>query len=385
MILIKNTVRIFLLFLTLFRNKNLVLLRSCHNVFTGNCKYVHIEIKKHFSQKKLIWITDTEKQAQEFKNLEIAAFSYEKNSFYLTILILIAKYHFSDGCWLTWDSFSKGTRAISIDFWHGLGVKYDMCDAVSNIFLINKFENFFLRLNKKNFYHISSSNYLSNMVLRAYRMPLDMGRVLGAPRISPLLMRKNELEKFIDAEGGTIKEIKEKIKNFDKTYLYVPTYRDNNENFLNFLNLDLVALNKSLYHKNAFMIFKMHPFCDLKIESNYSNIISLNKNLDVYLLLALVDCIITDYCSLYFDIMWKKEKQILLLHGDIEIYKKNNRDIYQENLRDMQTSTVLSNFKQLIDFINGKISYRTTPQTTINKYWDPFILKEPHAYLKFLK
>ncbi|MDE7088974.1 MAG: CDP-glycerol glycerophosphotransferase family protein, partial [Prevotella sp.] len=58
-----------------------------------------------------------------------------------------------------------------------------------------------------------------------------------------------------------------------------------------------------------------------------SNIVILDKNMDVYPILPFTDVLITDYSSIYYDYILMENKGIILFPFDYDEYIKNSRDL----------------------------------------------------------
>lgn len=368
------------------RDNNLILFTGCHTNFTGHCKYVHLEISKRFPNKRLVWLVSTQKQQEQLSRLGIESYSYEneKNFWIIQKLKLKARYFFTDGLFNLGFAATAKDDTYAFDFWHGFPLKKIAYEILP---LHPKYQRFRLKVFKSsNHFHVGHSEYACQEVLKRYRLPENLGKVWGNPRIQPMLMEKVELDQFIAKHtGAEEKELSRLMKKFKKVYFYVPTYRDDQVDFLKTLRLDLAALSQALEREGALFIFKMHPLSKLDQEKNsYHNIKWVKKTIDIYPLMALSDCIISDYSSTYVDAMWCQDKQVMMLHGDVEEYK-SGRPLNQEAFEAIKEHAfILQDFPALLRFIDGEIPYKPLPQFFIDKYWDPEVLKNPHKYLDYI-
>ena len=119
------------------------------------------------------------------------------------------------------------------------------------------------------------------------------------------------------------------LKKFKTSFVYLPTFRDSNVDFIEEAGIDLAQLNELMKAKDAVFIFKMHPktVIDLSKVTTFSNLSIMHKDADIYTFLPLTDCLITDYSSVYFDYLLLR-KRLMLFPFDFDDYLKNNRNLY---------------------------------------------------------
>ncbi|MBI6312266.1 CDP-glycerol glycerophosphotransferase family protein, partial [Proteus mirabilis] len=146
------------------------------------------------------------------------------------------------------------------------------------------------------------------------------------PRCNLLNMEKTLLQNFIENNEPpeTINLIKE-IKNYNEVFIYMPTWRENNKNFLDNFLFHLGKLNENLKQKNKLLLLKLHPrtpSINKNSINHYSNLILLNNKTDIYPILPFTDTLITDYSSIYYDYILMKEKRIIFFIPDYNSYIK---------------------------------------------------------------
>jgi CDP-glycerol glycerophosphotransferase (TagB/SpsB family) len=150
------------------------------------------------------------------------------------------------------------------------------------------------------------------------------------PRCEIFRWGKKELTSFIEKyEPKETLYIINKIQLYKRTYLYMPTWRESRHNFILSAGFDFDLLNKIMTIKKQIFLIKVHPGVNLNLEemSMYSNIIILDKKIDVYPILPFTDILITDYSSIYYDYLLLNDKHILLFPFDYEDYITYNRDL----------------------------------------------------------
>jgi CDP-glycerol glycerophosphotransferase (TagB/SpsB family) len=126
-------------------------------------------------------------------------------------------------------------------------------------------------------------------------------------------------------------------------------------------------------------MLKLHPnsLKLYKFERNeFSNIYIFKENVDIYPILPLTDCLITDYSSIFFDYMLL-EKEIVFYIPDFDKYRNSLRGFYF----DYEQITIGEKFYQLNDLIKylrknnkNKIDYVKYKKIK-NIFWDENICK----------
>ena len=117
-------------------------------------------------------------------------------------------------------------------------------------------------------------------------------------------------------------------ENFDKIYLYAPTWRDNSI-IKPFSDLFLEKLNGYLEKNNSIFLVKMHPVTKERINCDlYRNIIDITDcNYDTQELLKYSDILIVDYSSISID-FYLTNKPIIFYPYDKKSYYSIDREMY---------------------------------------------------------
>ena len=122
------------------------------------------------------------------------------------------------------------------------------------------------------------------------------------------------------------------ITQFDKVYLYMPTFRDSNPNFLQDLEFDAAALNVTLRASNVVLLIKLHPATPdaaLKHFADHSNIRILDGADDIYPILSFCDYLITDYSSIFIDFLLL-DREMFFFPFDFYSYIAKSRSLYYD-------------------------------------------------------
>lgn len=169
-----------------------------------------------------------------------------------------------------------------------------------------------------------------------------------------------------------------------KVILWLPTYREYDENFLiSTINEEqLEEINDFLKDINCRMIVKLHPLQNKELIKNQYSFIEfiseeelMKQNITVYTLLRNADGLITDYSSVYFDYMLL-DRPIAFAVADIEEYK-NQRGLIFENPKEYMPGMEIKNKfdveKFISDIFNEQDNYRKQRKIVndkINYYQD---------------
>jgi CDP-glycerol glycerophosphotransferase (TagB/SpsB family) len=312
------------------RNKNKWVIGS-HIGFAGNSKYFFIYTITEENKKMCYWIASSRKEAQIVRNLGLP--SYYKWSVVGLYHLLTAKiYIFSSH--LTDINFFTSGNAKRINFWHGVGIKkiefelsigsgkkvYDEKNLISRIYLPQIF--------KKPHFFLVTSSLMKEHFKQCFKITDKECFECGYPRNDIFYWNKKKLKTFIkNYEIKYIQLLVDQLENYNQSYMYMPTWRENRRDFIDSSKFDFVALNSVLKEKNELFLLKLHPTTNLNIKEKISNILIIDKNIDIYPILPFTNILITDYSSIYYDYLLLKDKNIILFPFDYNDYILNNREL----------------------------------------------------------
>lgn len=184
-------------------------------------------------------------------------------------------------------------------------------------------------------------------------IPLDNCIVGVYPRSQLLIKGKDAAMEFIKRhEPKETLDFVTKLKSFSKTYIYMPTWRNDQSDFIKQASINWNELNEVLRRKGELFIVKLHPFThiDTNEVSGYSNIVLYPSDSDLYTVLPFIDCLITDYSSIYTDFLMMN-KEIILFVFDYDKYVKNSYDL--ENFDYYFVGKRAESFTMLLDIISS--------------------------------
>ena len=184
------------------------------------------------------------------------------------------------------------------------------------------------------------------------------------PRCYYLCRGRSEMISFIEKYETTYtKSLINRIGTFDQCYLYMPTWRNGqNDSFIQDAGFDFDDLNRILRERNAIFLFKLHPAVKIvwNNEADLSNIVFLDKNMDIYPILYFVSTLITDYSSIYYDYLLL-DRNIILFPFDKQEYISNSDDLvfdYDKYTPGIQVRTIRDLLSILSSDINCKVPNR---------------------------
>lgn len=291
--------------------------------FGDNPKYLFLYVQRYHPDLRAIWITRDERIYHELrqKGLEV----HMKCSIRGLYHCLTAGVYIYNTFPQDINYFSSGD-AMLLNMWHGVGLKtIEFSITRGSLVECYREKKLKYRLHmpwrfKKPDYLLSSSPFQSLPFAKAFRIPIERCLNIGYPRNDVMLMpeavRLQLIQKY--EHPDTIPFIS-KLQNFNKVYLYMPTWRDS-PTFLADLGLDVQRINKLMQAKNELLIMKMHVNTANIPAEGLSNVWTLPWCLDVYTIFPYTHTLITDYSSVLYDYLLLPGKEIMLFVYDMENY-----------------------------------------------------------------
>ncbi|MCT8668325.1 CDP-glycerol glycerophosphotransferase family protein, partial [Glaesserella parasuis] len=110
-------------------------------------------------------------------------------------------------------------------------------------------------------------------------------------------------------------------------FLYTPTWRDNSYDFIKKSEINFELLDNLMKENNSIFLVKLHSATKLSVDfSKYNNIRLIDNKQDPMKLLAIADCLITDYSSIYLDYLIV-DRPIIFFSFDLDEYLQG-REMY---------------------------------------------------------
>lgn len=325
--------------------------------FDGNSKYFMIDVVEHHPSIRPIWITKRRKEIQSLKQKGLEA--YYSFSIKGIIMSLRASKYIVSGSLADINFYTSG-GAKYIQLWHGIGIKCCLWNNKNSVFNTkNKIVGFILRPSfyVRPDYILGASSMMNKHLASMFRVNQDVCRSTLYPRCEIFFREKRDIENFVKRwESPEIIEFIEKLKTYKKVFLYMPTFRDNNPEFLEQQKWDLERLDNELKRINGLLIVKLHPHMTSTLRfENYSSITEIKKNIDIYSILAFTHCLITDYSSVLYDYILMNGKEIIRYVPDLDEYISKSRDLLMD-YKSNSVGVIASSFEELLSHIGDDLS-----------------------------
>lgn len=319
------------------RDRRLWVIGAQKESFSCNPKYFFIETSLDPDlDVRCVWISRSETVVRKIRAMGLEAEVFPSlKAFYLCVR---AGCYFVN-CSAKDISFNLSKNAFYVNFWHGIplkniqGVKNNSLSRAGGKYggarlLFNKVFN-----PREVFSYdrvLSPSRYVVDYSFSsAFDLPAECFLLSGYPRNDIFLKSGLELDRHIEKYDEDLLPILEWVKDKGKVFMYMPTWRDTDEDFVKLSGIDFDDLNSRLARLGACLLLKMHPNTkiDLSRLSGMSNILVVESKSDVYPLMNYVDFLITDYSSIYFDFLLL-DRPIIFFCFDMESYLDSCRDLY---------------------------------------------------------
>ncbi len=296
------------------------------NGYGCNPKYITKEILKRGLNYDLVWLVNKNVNTNDMpKEIRIVDFKSSKaNKELITAKIWIDNYrkisHLKKG-------IKKRENQKYIQTWHGsLGIK--KLDADVKMFN-NSFNKSWLYLAKNDSqimdYLITNSSFEENVLKNALWFNNET-KQFGHPRNDIFFYNETELNKI---KQKVFKSLN--IKENNKIFLYVPSFRDDYRLNCYMLNLENIQNTlKKKFGNDWTILIRVHPKISKYSKKlfNYNDtIIDASKYSDIQELLASADIAMTDYSSCIFDFMLSR-KPAFIFATDIEEYNTDRGFYY---------------------------------------------------------
>ncbi len=297
------------------------------NELAGNVLRLMLAIDRLYAHKyRIVLATEWGKRGKIRKMLDHYGLSNVKLCYYHTKSYFrnaySAKYLISDSTLA--NLFVKKEGQIYLNTWHGTPYK---CMGIDNIADCLKMDNV-----QRNFfmadYLLYPNEYCMEKMTKAYSLPgLYSGKVIleGYPRCSV----------FQDKNRGTA--VRKLFGLTDKrVYFYMPTFRHNDTDETGRSQTEILKdyldeLDKVLADDEVFYV-KLHNLVQKELMrmsfSAYKHIKAFPEGIEPYDFLTGVDCLITDYSSIFYDFAVTKKKIVMFVYDEETYYK--NRNMYEQ-------------------------------------------------------
>ena len=287
--------------------------------FSDNTLHMYRYIKRQKTNKQLSWLIYD-------KNIyDLLLQKGYKNIFYLKSISGIWEYlrskiiiTSSSSLWQVKSPFQK-----QFDLWHGIPLKTVLCMGEKHISPKRQAGNITRRFATSN---LEKAQLAASFDYNAIRIS-----VTGHPRTDALFNKEKKLSQLLGMD----------VSKYNNVIFYMPTYRQgyrdkqegttfNVENIFRMKEYDHQKFLEFLERNKILFLLKLHPYEEKLYEDTalgdnikwITNTFLVEHDLDTYDIFYEVDTLITDYSSIYFDILLL-DKKIIFLPLDLDIYERN--------------------------------------------------------------
>lgn len=368
------------------RNKKLWIFGSYNDSFTDNSKYLFIEVNSTNPDIEAVWVTGNKSLVKQLTSQGYKAYYRWSLSGVLKSIrgrVYVFNSYVSDINYWT----SGGV--VLINLWHGIPLKkieYDIKFGLlgkkynSNWTCLYKiiYPNYF----KKPTFFLSTSPQVSNLFCNAFRIQITQCLDFGYPRTDLFFKPLSEVIAYIRDSEPLMYNYYELMKPFEKTIIYMPTFRESGTNNINDI-LDMSELNYSLSNSNTLLFIKQHSNISNCTTGHYSNIVFLHSSIDVYPLLPFTTALITDYSSIFCDYLLLN-KPIIFYAFDKEDYLSGERGFYF-NYDDFVPGDIVESFEMLLQAIKSIDEQLCDKRDSIkNMLWDKYCGQSSVRLISFI-
>ena len=215
-------------------------------------------------------------------------------------------------------------RARKVMLWHGVGLK-----KVGNHAAATRLDRLLSpELFRPPFRFVAPSPFMAAHFGRYLEIPSERMVEAMYPRNEVFDKSPEELRRFIRRYDASLAASLDRLEPGARLFLYMPTFRETGEDFVAAAGFDFRALNALMEELGAYFLLKFHPFTRWKPEAvaGLPRIVPLEGRMDMYPLLPLVDTLVTDYSSIYYDFILLPGKRVIPFPFDYEHYLSDCRD-----------------------------------------------------------
>lgn len=303
--------------------------------YCDNSKYLFLYLHCHFEKEiHCIWIARTNEEKKCLKKLDFEVYKKWsiKGMFHcLTAGVYIFSSNVSDINY--WTSGS----AVKVNLWHGVGIKKL---GLKGSVTYNPHSLFNRMMTPYNYdrstVFITTSRLMTDHFEVCYALTSAQTRQIGYPRCDFIMQNEETIYQYIRRyESAEMLCLVDSLKSYKKVFIYMPTFRDDQTDFMQLSGIDFEDLNETLVSIGSLLLVKMHPATRMNFDvvSACSNIKLMDKRMDVYPLLPFTDVLITDYSSIYYDYILIEGKKVILFPFDYDTYIRNSRDLAYDYLQ----------------------------------------------------
>lgn len=148
----------------------------------------------------------------------------------------------------------------------------------------------------------------------------------GYPR-NDVMFRTPDRIDLLGVDATALASVQTYKKGGFKVVFYMPTFRDTGGNAFSDGALDLSAMDTFGRRNKILFLLKFHPYVDVQCNLDFKTIKFVNAQSDIYPLLPLADCLLTDYSSVAYDFLLTGLPQVFFPY-DLDKYLSQDRGMF---------------------------------------------------------
>lgn len=351
---------------------------SYSNAFNDNSKYLYIHVVENHVDIDAVWITDD--AAVQLLVRSAGGRAYARWSFQGLYACLTSKYWFYSA-YVKDINYYCSRNATLVNLWHGIPLKKIEFD-IKHGPLAKLYENpsfgerhifspFVFKC--PHFVLSTSENVSSEAFSSAFRVSHERCLALGYPRTDVFFKSSDEQEKALRRWATPeVRALIDEIKKFNSCFIYMPTWRDANPDFIEKSGWNFSILSEMLVANKSLLLLKLHVATPREIIQDIaglSNIYLVPATEDIYSILPHTSGLITDYSSVAFDYVLLN-KPIYYYSFDLREYEADSRGFYY-SYQDCMAGRFIESPMDFLKFdpSNEADAFRSTREVLIKRFF----------------
>lgn len=358
-------------FLTIFYSSISIFIRRSKKIwavggwsgkrFADNSKYIFLYINHYDEDLDVVWITKDNEINEELNGLGYK--SYLSRSLKGVYYSLKASVHIVDQNQNDINPWAASS-ALTVNLWHGIGLKKvgQYCRRHEDLSTIQKIFRYLITPKQwihGNYYLLATSEHTKRILMKSFETPEEKIILAGYPRIDKVY-NQSEYSSYSNTNLDSLKRNLKKIKsNKNRIIGYFPTFRDTRDN--SFLGTksekEQETVDQFLKQNNMYLITKEHAIVSQNSndDKNFTNIMNIDSNIDLYEILNEIDCLISDYSTIFLDYL-VLDKPIIIYSYDLEYYRDSDRGLMDDYFSSSDVGPRVNNINMLLSELRGAFS-----------------------------
>ncbi len=304
--------------------ENMVFVGRSDGQFSGNAKYVFLHFVEHVPQCKSVFVTVNPAVHRDLRDrgLPTARFPAQDalEALARASVVVVDDFQFREN---SISMFAIGAKIVQL--WHGVGFKkIGFVEAETSLDLPPERRAYLREMYSGYDAVVSTSPFYTEHLFKTSFGAREIWET-GYPR-NDALFRKCTKNDLVGCDVQTYSRLSTLRKKF-RTCLYAPTFRDDGGDPFQHGALRWDELSLFLQREGIVFFLKLHTFSKKYDIENLKNVVVVPGDSDIYPMLPLFDCMITDYSSIYMD--------YLLLQRPVVFFPYDRKD-YETRLRQFQ-------------------------------------------------